>query len=627
MQATDRFRLFLIMCCACSTSVLAQAPSNADKRPAASWTFDGHLDAAATRSVATTPNGESMFVRGLDGEALRLRTTSSATTLTIDDGGLTAGPDQAFSVQCWVRTTAANDRRMVLLSHKHHPDNSLRSQKAPGWAFYLSGGTWAWTLGAGKRRITYERDNGSRMPLNDGRWHQLTMTYDAALGQVWLYYDGRNRAIYSVRDTTGFDFTCKQPLTVGWTGTSPAPKPEVVDAIRDGADLLQQLVDAFDALGLPKVQPDEFVRLIVEPKRLFGDKLRTHAETLGADATAFVAAMESADFAPVSRIESQLMRNPYTVHQAFTFLEAAPLLKIYSLVDGKVAIDERAAKAASDRERLHPSDFDLDELKIWPHALTPAEVAASYARHFEPTSPPQPERCTSLTTGVWNIFHGGKHFTVDEHGWDSRVAIAQIVEREEIDVLMMQETYSSGDFIAAELGYHFATTVDWDYLNQGSNISVLSRFPIQEVRVPPNSSFMNVAARVAISSIQDVWVMSNWYGMNEFANVRKFHQPRFDACETTPVLFGGDFNAVPHTDGGNSPASKAMLAAGFTDAFRSMHPDIAQHPGHSHRSGSRIDQLYFKGGSLAHRSTSILKSWPTGFPSDHYLIRSTFDLR
>ena len=190
---------------------------------------------------------------------------------------------------------------------------------------------------------------------------------------------------------------------------------------------------------------------------------------------------------------------------------------------------------------------------------------------------------------------------------------------------MLQETYSSGDMIAAELGYTLATTVDWDYLNQGSNISVLSRFPVMELRVPAEAAFMNVAARVAISETQDVWVMSNWYGMDSFPAVAGFHARRFEASGETPVLFGGDFNAVPPSDGGESLAASTLLAAGFTDAFRALHPDPAAQPGHTHRSGRRIDQLFFKGG-LENTSTRVLHDWPPGFPSDHYLIRATFEL-
>ncbi len=202
----------------------------------------------------------------------------------------------------------------------------------------------------------------------------------------------------------------------------------------------------------------------------------------------------------------------------------------------------------------------------------------------------------------------------------------EMLEEQKADVIMMQETYSNGDYIAAELGYYFATTVDWDYLNQGSNISVMSRYPIKELHVPPTSSFMNVGVKVALSDNQDIYVMSNWYGMNNFPDVFEFHQDRFSNADEIPIIFAGDFNALPHTDGGNSPASEKMLGSGFTDAFRELYPDVEKYPGPTFHRGRRIDQLYYKGRTLTNKSTNVISEWPTGFPSDHFMIVTEFNL-
>ena len=604
-----------------------QAPSLRGIERIAHFTFDGNVDNMAGTSVSGSIRETASFVEGLEGLALSLTSGDTAATLTLQRANLPFDRIEDFSVQYWVRTTVGPESRMVLLSQKVFEDNSLASQKQSGWVFYISDGTWAWNMGSGARRITYERDNGVRMPLNDGRWHQLTMTYDSALSEVRLFYDGDNKVVYNVEDSTGFDFTSSQPLVVGWAATEASPQPEIVPAIYAGAQKLQEMVDAFNTLGLSEVEPGEFVNLIVEPRRLFDEKVSQRAEALGADGAAFIESMRAVDFDRVSEIESELMQSPYTTHQAFSFMEAAPLLKIFSLVNGAVIIDDRAARAFTERERLYPTDFDIDNLAIWGRVLSAEEVLDSYATYFKPAIPELAEELTSITAGAWNIFHGGKHFTIEEHGWDSRVAIAQILERENVDVVMMQETYSSGDFIAAELGYYFATTVDWDYLNQGANISVLSRYPIKELYVQEDSPFMNVGARIAISKTQDLWVMSNWYGMEQFPDVFEFHQTRFAGSAVTPVIFAGDFNAVPHTDGGSSIASRAMLDAGFIDAFRSRYPDVQRFPGASHRSGRRIDQLYYKGASLQSTSTRLISTWPIGFPSDHYLIRATFGLK
>src|SRR5699024_240562 len=169
-------------------------------------------------------------------------------------------------------------------------------------------------------------------------------------------------------------------------------------------------------------------------------------------------------------------------------------------------------------------------------------------------------------------------------------------------------------------------TVDGDYLNQGSNISVFSRYPIKELYVPEDAPFMNVAVKVPISKTQNMYVMSNWYGMRQFNTVFDFHRSRFLESDIIPTLFGGDFNAVPHTDGGDSPASQKLLDAGFADAFRSLYPDLQEYPGYTHRRGRRIDQLYYKGKGLKNTSTKVISTWTDGFPSDHFLISSTFEL-
>jgi exonuclease III len=452
------------------------------------------------------------------------------------------------------------------------------------------------------------------------------MTHNSARSEVRLFFDGRNKVVYKVSDSNGFDFSNVSPIVVGWDRVEADPGPEVLPLIEEGASQLQKLVDAFNGLGLKALDPDELVHLVVDPRQLFEDKVEEQAKRLGAEGPSFREAMAEVDWDPIAALEAELMDNPYTVHQVLYFMETAPLTKVYALRDGEVVIQREGAREYGEMERLRAPDFDMDDLALWNRVLSPAEVADSYAERMDAAPTDPEETVSSLTAASWNIWHGGKHQTMEEHGSDSRLTIAEILKEEAADVVMMQETYSSGDFIAAELGYYFATTVDWDYLNQGSNISVLSRFPIKEIHVQEDSPFMNVGVKVAVSGTQDMYVMSNWYGMDQFPAVFDFHQQRFSESDSIPTLFAGDFNAVPHTDGGDSPASRALLDAGFTDAFRSLYPDAEAYPGPTHRNGRRIDQLYYKGTGLENTSTKLVSTWPTGFPSDHLLILSAFEL-
>ena len=578
--------------------------------PVAHFGFDSTIQSSAGTAVRAKDGLRWTFAEGLVGGALSLAPDKPDALIELTGlPPLHSGAD--FSVRFWIKSDAEEGRRFVLLSTKDFGDNSLATQKNAGWVFYVSNGTWAWNAGSGSRRLTYERDNGRQMPLTDGRWHQLAMTYSVERSEIRLFYDGVNWVTYHVADSDGFDFGSARPATVGWEA-SVAPVPELLPAIASGAERLQTFVDAFNALSERPIESDEFLRLIVDPRSLFEQRA---GRGIGDEA-----------WGPVAAAEAALMENPYTIHQALEFMEAAPLTKIYSLIDGKVVIRRDVAARYAERVRLSAPDSYIDDLAIWDRVLSPEEVRSSYTEHFESTDATLAEEVSTLTAAAWNIWHGGKHFTPEEHGWDSRVRVAEMIAEEGVDVVMMQETYSSGDFIAAELGYYFATTVDRDYLNQGANISVLSRYPIREVHVQDDSPFQNVGAKVQLSSAQDLYVMSNWYGMNQFPAVFDFHESRFAQSGTVPTLFGGDFNAVPHTDGGDSPASTALMDAGFTDAFRSLYPDVEQRPGPTHRSGRRIDQLYYKGAGLKNTSTRVISTRSRGFPSDHFLIVSRFDL-
>ena len=42
------------------------------------------------------------------------------------------------------------------------------------------------------------------MPLSDGQWHQLTMTYSSALGEGRRFDDGVNGVTFNVRDSGEF---------------------------------------------------------------------------------------------------------------------------------------------------------------------------------------------------------------------------------------------------------------------------------------------------------------------------------------------------------------------------------------------------------------------------------------
>ncbi|MBV7529227.1 endonuclease/exonuclease/phosphatase family protein [Chitinophaga sp. sic0106] len=592
-------------------SLMAAASAASGQSQPLSLQFDTNKD------IAPATISQPAYTKGLSGKALQI---SNNTLLSFPAEKLPFRPDQDFTIQFWVKSTMDANKTAVLLSQKDFPDNSLASQKLAGWVFYQYGGTWAWNMGSGNRRITHERSNGHIMPLNDGKWHQLTMTYNHVQSTIRLFFDGDNKVLFNVADAVGFNFASKADLRAGWVQQQVNSRPE----IEKGAIKLQELLDSFNSFRLPPLTNDDLEMLIVDPSALVSQKSALLKKQMGADSNRLV----KPDLSGIQKIRAALGKNPYTVHQISEFMELAPLLKLYGISNGKVFVREEVADTYLAAEKLSRPDFALDKLMVYDRALTPEEINAAYTKYFPSTIKSLPKNKTQLIAADWNIWHGGKHFTPAKDGFDSRVRIAEILRAKDADVIMMQETYSSGDFIAAELGYYYATTVDWDYLNQGANISVLSRYPIEEIYVPKGAPFMNVGAKIDISKGQQVYVMSNWYGMNQFQEVYDFHAQRFAQSDSIPTIFAGDFNNIPHTDSDadDTRASRKMLSSGFTDAYRSLFPDVKTYPGYSHREGVRIDQMYYKGNGVKNTGTSIISTWPSGFPSDHYLMIGTFDL-
>ena len=153
------------------------------------------------------------------------------------------------------------------------------------------------------------------------------------------------------------------------------------------------LVDAFNGLGLAPIGADELLPLVVDPRRLFEQKVEEGIQLAGADSAAYREAMEAVDWEPVAEAESGLMSNPYTVHQNMNFTGIAPLSKVYALVDGKVTIQAEAAKVFAEKERLSSPEFDMDNLAVWDRVLSPEEVAGFLFRVLQTGSARTPRMC------------------------------------------------------------------------------------------------------------------------------------------------------------------------------------------------------------------------------------------
>ncbi|MEO1526391.1 MAG: LamG domain-containing protein [Planctomycetota bacterium] len=273
----------------------ARGPS---KEPVARFGFGDSVE--ATFGTATVDaDGSAGFGKGLSGKCLHVG-SGSVTAVRVSGERMKFAPSADFSVSFWIRMNATDDANMLVIGNKSVPNLNLQSQKKSGWMFGLSHGTWMWNIGSGKRRLLYSRDNGSRMRANDGRWHQLAMSFDHFQSVVRLFFDGVNVATYNVVDSTGFDFSSDELLTIGGN-VAENSELDISPEIKDGAQQLQKLVNAFNELDLPDLKPDELMQIVIEPERFAAAKAKDTESEISDD-----------QLAALDRLASQLMRNPYT---------------------------------------------------------------------------------------------------------------------------------------------------------------------------------------------------------------------------------------------------------------------------------------------------------------------------
>lgn len=257
---------------------------------------------------------------------------------------------------------------------------------------------------------------------------------------------------------------------------------------------------------------------------------------------------------------------------------------------------------------------------------------------------------------TWNIWHGGR-----EDGTEAGPAkTAEILRESGADLIALQETYGSGEILAEALGYHFHP--------RGTNVSILSRFPVLE-DLSVHEEFQCVGALVELPSKKKVAFYSVWlpYSAEIWAvGTRDTSDPALmeAACEASaeslavmwpaiearlkdkhpgiPVFVAGDFNSMSHLDYGEVgrdqygmtidwPTSHILTDAGFLDSYREVHhkidrtADATWTPRFPLQSKDRIDFIYHRSQSAWVTSGSdVLREYSRGFPSDHAALVSTF---
>jgi exodeoxyribonuclease-3 len=219
------------------------------------------------------------------------------------------------------------------------------------------------------------------------------------------------------------------------------------------------------------------------------------------------------------------------------------------------------------------------------------------------------------------------------------------------DVLLLQELKGT-EFPAEvfkDLGYESAAVTQKTY----NGVAILSRSPIEVISTSLAGGETDSHARFLETSIDGIRVVNiylpngNPVGSENFAYKlawmdRLYKQMSAWRNQDLPLLVGGDFNVIPEDIDCHKPASwardalfqpepralyRSLLALGYTDAFRKLHPDeIGQftfwdffRQAFQNNRGIRIDHFLLSPAVAERLESCTIDKGPRGLekPSDH----------
>ncbi len=299
----------------------------------------------------------------------------------------------------------------------------------------------------------------------------------------------------------------------------------------------------------------------------------------------------------------------------------------------------------------------IDGFKLWARALKDDEVKNLFISHSGDRLPKKEKPKDKITVMTWNIWHGGKHP-------GKAVGIQRIVDimrDADADVILLQETYGSGEKIADSLEYN--------YFYRSANLSVLSKYPIvdsYDIYYPLNFGCVSID----LGGDSDVLFCPVW--LNNLPNTSAYiksgnaipdsivereiltrgRQIRFILGELSSfsqsnnrtLVVAGDFNSGSHLDWTERnksnyynlviefPVSKIMEDQGYVDTYRMLHPDEVKYLGQTwspvfkNTLQDRIDYIFYKGDMLKPVTSYVIDNHPYGFPSDHAALVTVFFL-
>lgn len=247
---------------------------------------------------------------------------------------------------------------------------------------------------------------------------------------------------------------------------------------------------------------------------------------------------------------------------------------------------------------------------------------------------------------TWNISDGGKSHG-ELIGLDRTL---EVIKDSKADIIALQETNGSGEYLADGLGYYFYSI--------SKKLSILSKFPIKRT-VKLYTADKSGGVEIAISKNQYVYFFNislentpDWssfesgYSKNEYRvaeskkrgvdlkemleQIRVMIKPK----SSTSIVFSGELNSLSFADydGGkyHYPVSNLLDKYNYVDSYRSLYQGGRLYPGYTccteskDKRQGRVDYIYYKGSKLQVKDSQVIKHHPIKFPSKHFGVLTEF---
>ena len=219
----------------------------------------------------------------------------------------------------------------------------------------------------------------------------------------------------------------------------------------------------------------------------------------------------------------------------------------------------------------------------------------------------------SVRVMSYNLWHGG------DAGKQPLDQTVEVIKQARTDIVGLQET---AGFAASgprpDRAAEIAKRLGWNYLDQGERTGIISRFKIVaatprkwgvRLETPGGRQLYHFNAHLAHAPYQPYQLLSISYANAPFLKTaeeavaaaksargaqveRLLAEVRDIVAEKTPIFLTGDFNEPSHHDWTPAaaeqklcplavdwPSTHAVVAAGFHDTFRAIHPDPTKRPG------------------------------------------------